>query len=213
MFDLADLQGNILRGYTKKPHVRYLILEVADRSAARRWLAASVSGRGDGVPQITTGNWGANKPDTCFNIGLTYEGLRALGTPSSSLEMFPNEFVEGMTARALKLGDVGPSAPENWPAPFDEPRRIHLIADDLRRERRATGRSAAARPRRQKGPDTARYTRGLRLPGRRRSLRVSRQHHAAEVRGGSTTRSAIPTDNPGRRSAPCCWDIRPIWKA
>jgi deferrochelatase/peroxidase EfeB len=33
-----------------------------------------------------------------------------------------------MTARALKLGDVGPSAPENWPAPFNEPKRIHLIA-------------------------------------------------------------------------------------
>ena len=128
MFDLADLQGNILRGYTKKPHVRYLILEVANRGAARRWLAASISGRDHGVPQITTGNWGAAKPDTCFNIGLTYEGLRALGTPSSSLEMFPNEFIEGMTARALKLGDVGPSAPETWPSPFDEPRRIHLIA-------------------------------------------------------------------------------------
>jgi deferrochelatase/peroxidase EfeB len=128
MFDLADLQGNILRGYTKKPHVRYLILEVADPGAARRWLAASVSGRGDGVPQITSGDWGANRPDTCFNIGLTYEGLRALGTPTASLEMFPNEFVEGMTARAVKLGDVGPSAPESWPAPFNEPKRIHLIA-------------------------------------------------------------------------------------
>jgi deferrochelatase/peroxidase EfeB len=128
MFDVADLQGNILRGYTKMPHVRYLILEVADRIAARRWLAASISGRDHDVPQITTGNWGAAKPDTCFNIGLTYEGLRALGTPSSSLEMFPNEFIEGMTARALKLGDVGPSAPETWPSPFDEPRRIHLIA-------------------------------------------------------------------------------------
>ena len=128
MVDLADLQGNILRGSTKKPHVRYLILEVADPSAARRWLAASVSGRGDGVPQITSGDWGANRPDTCFNVGLTYEGLRALGTPSASLEMFPNEFIEGMTARALKLGDVGPSAPENWPKPFNEPKRIHLIA-------------------------------------------------------------------------------------
>jgi deferrochelatase/peroxidase EfeB len=128
MFDLADLQGNILRGYTKIPYVRYLILEVADRIAARRWLAASISGRDHDVPQITTGNWGAAKPDTCFNIGLTYEGLRALGTPRSSLEMFPNEFIEGMTARALKLGDVGSSAPETWPSPFDEPGRIHLIA-------------------------------------------------------------------------------------
>jgi deferrochelatase/peroxidase EfeB len=128
MFDLADVQGNILRGYTLKPHVRYLILEVADRIAARRWLAASISGRDHDVPQITTGNWGAARPDTCFNIGLTYEGLRALGTPRSSLEMFPNEFIEGMTARALKLGDVGSSAPETWPSPFDEPGRIHLIA-------------------------------------------------------------------------------------
>lgn len=128
MFDIADLQGNILRGYTGRPHVRYLILEVADPIAARRWLAATISGRDHDVPQITTGNWGAARPDTCFNIGLTYEGLRALGTPRSSLEMFPNEFIEGMTARALKLGDVGPSAPETWPSPFDEPGRIHLIA-------------------------------------------------------------------------------------
>lgn len=128
MVDLADVQGNILRGYTRKPHVRYLILEVANCNAARRWLAASISGRDHDVPQITSGDWGANRPDTCFNVGLTYEGLRALGTPSSSLKMFPNEFIEGMTARALKLGDVGPSAPETWPSPFDEPRRIHLIA-------------------------------------------------------------------------------------
>jgi deferrochelatase/peroxidase EfeB len=128
MFDLSDLQGNILRGYTRKPYVRYLVLEVADRSAARRWLAAAISGRDRDVPQITTGNWGKARPDTCFNIGLTYEGLRALGTPRSSLEMFPNEFIEGMTARALKLGDVRASAPETWPAPFNEPARIHLIA-------------------------------------------------------------------------------------
>jgi deferrochelatase/peroxidase EfeB len=129
LFKATDLQGNILRGY-RKPRVRYLILEIADRIAAQRWLAASISGRGDGVPQITTADWGATKPDTCFNIGLTYEGLRALGTPGSSLETFPSEFIEGMhaRARALKLGDVGASAPETWPPPFDNPKRIHLIA-------------------------------------------------------------------------------------
>ena len=58
------------------------------------------------------------KPETCFNIGLTYEGLRALGTPGSSLETFPTEFIEGMNSRALKLGDAGPSAPETWPTAF-----------------------------------------------------------------------------------------------
>ena len=39
MINLADLQGNILRGYTNRPHVRYLVLEVVERSAARGWLA------------------------------------------------------------------------------------------------------------------------------------------------------------------------------
>ena len=190
MINLADLQGNILRGYTNKPHVRYLILEVVERSAARRWLADSVSGR-NGVPQITSGDWGANKPDTCFNIGLTYEGLRALGTPSSSLEMFPNEFVEGMTARALKLGDVGASAPENWPEPFDKPERIHLIATiyaekpeqlDVVQERAlADGKALKLRGTRE----------GYEFPTRLCSLRVSRQHHATEVRGDS--RPAAPS--------------------
>jgi len=125
-FDAADVQGNIVRGY-RKPRVRHLVLEVADRIAARRWLAASISGRDDAIPQITRETPWATKPDTCFNIGLTYEGLRALGTPASSLDTFPTEFIDGMNNRALKLGDAGPSAPETWPTPFDDPKRLHLI--------------------------------------------------------------------------------------
>jgi hypothetical protein len=130
-FNAADVQGNIVRGY-RMPRARYLFLEVADPAAARRWLAASISGHSD-VPQITTeAPWtpkpGSTKPDSCFNIGLTYEGLRALGTPATSLATFPTEFIEGMNARALKLGDAGTSAPETWSAPFNDPRRLHIIA-------------------------------------------------------------------------------------
>jgi deferrochelatase/peroxidase EfeB len=127
-FNPADVQGNILRGY-RKQRVRYLMLNVTAAAAARRWLTASLTGADD-VPQITTESekrWGT-KPDTCFNIGLTYEGLRALGTPASSLADFPTEFIEGMTKRALKLGDVGPSAPGNWEKPFNQPAQIHIIA-------------------------------------------------------------------------------------
>ncbi|MDB5606634.1 MAG: Deferrochelatase/peroxidase EfeB [Bradyrhizobium sp.] len=127
VFDAADVQGNIVRGY-RKPRVRHLVLEVADRIAARRWLADITSGNSDTIPQITTEAPWTAKPDICFNIGLTYDGLRALGTPDTSLATFPTEFVEGMNARALKLGDAGPSAPENWQAPFNNPKRVHLIA-------------------------------------------------------------------------------------
>ena len=74
VFNPADVQGNILRGY-HKPRVRHLMLEVTDRAAARRWLAATTSG-GDGVPQITTEEPWETKPDTCFNIGLTFDNSR-----------------------------------------------------------------------------------------------------------------------------------------
>jgi len=125
-FKPADVQGNIVRGY-RKDRVRHLMLEVTDRSAARGWLRASISG-GGGIPQITTEETWTTKPVSFFNIGLTYEGLRALGTPATSLASFPNEFSEGMNARALKLGDAGLSAPENWPHPFNDPKRLHLVA-------------------------------------------------------------------------------------
>jgi len=125
MFDVTDVQGNILRGY-RQPHVRHLILAVADAAEARAWLGATVSNAG-GVPQVTSQAPWDEKPATCFNVGVTFEGLRALGASGTSLASFPTEFVEGMTARAQKLGDVGDSAPEHWPAPFDKPRDIHLI--------------------------------------------------------------------------------------
>jgi deferrochelatase/peroxidase EfeB len=126
-FDPVDIQGNILRGY-RKPRVRHLILEITDRSQARRFLAASVCGRTDSVPQITTEEPWESKPDTTFNIGVTFAGLRALGVAQSSLDTFPTEYKEGMSVRATKLGDVGDSAPDQWPDPFDRPKRIHLIA-------------------------------------------------------------------------------------
>lgn len=128
-FDPADVQGNILRGY-RLGLVRHLVLEVTDRDSARRFLAASVSGAGGDVPAITresSEKW-SQKPDLCFNIGITFAGLRALGVPARDLDTFPTEFREGMTARAAKISDFGESAPGNWADPFDQPDRVHLIA-------------------------------------------------------------------------------------
>jgi hypothetical protein len=127
---LDNVQGNILRGYRSNlRYVRHFILEVADGSAARRFLGMSASGDSPEVPPITRAvPWGEKSPEICFNIGITYEGLRALGTPGTLLGTFPTEFVEGMPKRALKLGDFGASAPAAWSPPFDRPDRLHLIA-------------------------------------------------------------------------------------
>jgi deferrochelatase/peroxidase EfeB len=127
-FDRTQIQGNILRGYRREV-VRHLILGVGDRAMARKFLGASVAGGDADVPGITSESpWGDKKPPVCFNIGLTFEGLRALGTPGESLAMFPTEFSGGMTSRALKLGDFGPSDPKHWPEPFDKPAQVHMVA-------------------------------------------------------------------------------------
>lgn len=133
-FRISNVQGNILRG-NKRRFGRYVMLEVTNPAAARAFLGAAAKGGSPTVPAITRqpepplpGHAPAPEPDLCFNIGLTCAGLRALGVPESSIATFPREFTEGMDKRAIKLGDVDKSDPKNWPAPFNEPKRIHIIA-------------------------------------------------------------------------------------
>ncbi|MBK0328416.1 hypothetical protein I5535_14090 [Rhodobacteraceae bacterium F11138] len=126
-FNVGNIQGNILRGY-RRNFVRYLMLEVTDRSAARRFLADSVAGGTSNVPGITSAVIWKQRPTYCFNIGVTCDGLAALGITQDQLATFPTEFTQGMARRAMKLGDFGDSAPENWPAPFDQPERVHVVA-------------------------------------------------------------------------------------
>ena len=134
MFDLEDtgfdpekVQGNILRGY-RLNRVRHLMLEVTDRHAARGFLAASADGTKVDVPRITRSADWVKSLRVRFNIGVTHPGLRALGLPADQLASFPIEFSEGMARRAVKLGDVGTSAPGHWAPPFDTPDRIHIVA-------------------------------------------------------------------------------------
>jgi deferrochelatase/peroxidase EfeB len=125
--DLADVQGNILRGYGKK-YVRHLVVTVANAAAARRWLLDATSGDSGAAPQITTAEpWGELKRTTCVNVGITQAGLAALGVPSASLDSFPHEFVAGMAARNMLLGDTGPSDPSKWNDEWRNTERVHLM--------------------------------------------------------------------------------------
>jgi Dyp-type peroxidase family len=49
-----------------------------------------------------------------INFTFTYSGLQVLNIDPVTLASFPDEFREGMAARADRLGDTGPSAPEHW---------------------------------------------------------------------------------------------------
>ena len=126
--DLADVQGNILRGY-RKAQVRHVVLEVLDARKARAWLAATTGSDRTTAPAITrAAHWGDQPPHVCFNVGLTFAGLTALGVPDSTSRMFPEAFREGMAARAPKLGDWGSSAPEHWYPWFRNSAAVHAIA-------------------------------------------------------------------------------------
>ena len=105
--NLADIQGNVLRGYTY-PCAAYLFLRIDDPAKARALM-------GRMLPQISTAEpWQDGPPPTALHVALTYSGLQAVGVPQEILDTFPEEFREGMAARAEHLGDRGPSAPASW---------------------------------------------------------------------------------------------------
>ncbi|MDP9072711.1 MAG: hypothetical protein M3N98_00820 [Actinomycetota bacterium] len=125
----SQVQGNILRGYGSHYRAaRFLILEVVDAAQARAALALMLNGDRS-TPEITPAacHPRAAKLDWCLNLGITARGLSALGLPQRLLDTFPPEFVEGMVARAARLGDVGASAPGHWRAGLAQAERVHLI--------------------------------------------------------------------------------------
>lgn len=111
VLDLDDIQGFVLRGYAM-PALRVFVLRIVDPNAGRSLLGALAGG--DPALRVTSaGPWG-EKPPRCFNVGITFEGLRALHVADVSLRSFPVEFAEGAAARAARVGDAGASAPERW---------------------------------------------------------------------------------------------------
>jgi deferrochelatase/peroxidase EfeB len=124
MLDLADVQGLVVRGYTM-PCARHLMLRVDSAPAGRELLGLLVDGD-PRRPQVTTGTPWEEKPDCCLNLSVTFPGLRALGVPEESLSSFPEEFMAGAAARADRVGDVGPSAPQHWVPVFTDP-GLHLV--------------------------------------------------------------------------------------
>jgi Dyp-type peroxidase family len=107
--DLADVQGNILKGYNF-PFVAYVWVRVDDPQAGRALLGRLLS-------RVTTGEpWNGGKPRSTLNVGITFAGLQALDVPSRQLDAFSPEFREGMAARAAVIGDRGEDDPSHWDA-------------------------------------------------------------------------------------------------
>ena len=105
--ELADVQGFLINEYIDKSYTRYLMLQVTDATAAKKFIS-SLTG------SIT--NAKAAGGDNCLNIAFTAPGLAALGMHNDNVHAFLREFREGMVTphRQRLLGDFDSSAPENW---------------------------------------------------------------------------------------------------
>lgn len=127
-FDPTEVQGNILRGY-RRSRVRYLMLTIKDAAQTRQWLGRTLDASDSSAPTITSEAPWSTRPDYCFNLGISFQGLRALQLNEAALSSFPDEYRSGMAARATKIGDVGNSAPEHWHEAFRDSKALHLICN------------------------------------------------------------------------------------
>jgi len=107
--ELDDIQHILL---TRTPALtgRYEFLTFESAAGGRAWLTEMLP-----LAQSATdvrGTVDASK--RWVTLAFTWTGLRALGVDDESLATFPDEFREGMAARADILGDTGAAAPEHW---------------------------------------------------------------------------------------------------
>src|SRR5271163_1998391 len=125
--DYADVQGTILRGY-RVNLARHFILEITDTPGAKGLIRSMVDDS-PGVPQITTAERWASKPDYFINIGFTCVGLAKLGLTSDELDTFDLGFQRGATSgqTANTVGDVGENAPENWTGGLSDGEAVHAV--------------------------------------------------------------------------------------
>ncbi|MEV6319954.1 peroxidase [Nocardia sp. NPDC051787] len=109
MLELDDIQHILL---TRTPAVtgRYEFLSFDDPVGGRAWLTALL----DRVQSAAGARATMDSCERWITLAFTWRGLRALGVPEEALSTFPDEFREGMAARADILGDTGANHPDNW---------------------------------------------------------------------------------------------------
>ena len=108
MLDLDDIQHFLL---TRTPALaaRYEFLQFPDAKIGQAWLATMLEKVGTGS------SVGQQRADARWvTVAFTWNGLRTLGVDEASLATFPEEFRQGMAARAEILGTTGANAPEHW---------------------------------------------------------------------------------------------------
>lgn len=107
-FDHACVQGGVVHEYAGVTDGCLCLIAFDDAQAAARFLETVVPSTDD----VTV------EPDRVLvNLSFTVQGLQACALPQTHLEALPQEFRQGMAARAGLLGDVRTNHPRHWTLP------------------------------------------------------------------------------------------------
>src|ERR1700729_456129 len=122
MLEFDDIQYILL---TRVPALtgRYEFLSFKQPAQGRAWLEAIR----EKVPSAKAVADTVNLEKRWVSVAFTWNGLRALGVDEASLATFPEEFKQGMVARAEMLGDTGANHPDKWIGGLANP-GLHAIA-------------------------------------------------------------------------------------
>jgi deferrochelatase/peroxidase EfeB len=121
MLELDDIQHFL---FVRRPALaaRYEFLTFRQPAAGRAWLAGLIDQVGTAA-SVSSGSDDAG----WLTLAFTYNGLRALGVDDAALATFPEEFRQGMAARASILGATGVNHPDHWVGGLNTP-ALHAIA-------------------------------------------------------------------------------------
>ena len=116
---------------------RYEFLTFGNPAGGREWLTGLIDKVG------TASAVGSSLLDARWvTVGFTWNGLQTLGMPEASLATFPEEFRQGMAARAGVLGTTGANHPDHWLGGLASP-NLHaivvLFARDVAERERCRG--------------------------------------------------------------------------
>jgi len=136
MLEFEDIQHITV---TRVPAItgRYEFLSFREPTQGRAWLAGIL----DKVASARDASALLEKERRWISVAFTWAGLGALGVDEISLATYPEEFRQGMVARAQVLGDTGLNHPDRWIGALASP-RLHaiviLFARDVAERQRVT---------------------------------------------------------------------------
>jgi Dyp-type peroxidase family len=135
--EFDDIQHILL---TRAPALtgRYEFLSFRSAAGGRAWLSALM----EKVHSARAMRDSVDQDKRWVTVAFTCNGLRALGVEEGSLATFPEEFKQGMAARAETLGDTGVNHPDNWTDKTASP-DLHAIVILFARNEEERGRCQA----------------------------------------------------------------------